>query len=64
MIRKITYGFVVQCFDDDGNCIDQEFVAGDQVEYEKDEELIDPDDLDIDLYFPLDMGQPSQGLIG
>lgn len=34
-INKITRGFVVQTYDTDtGRCIGQEFVAGDQVEYE------------------------------
>ena len=32
--KKITYGFVVQTFDVDGKCIHQEFIAGDQVEWE------------------------------
>lgn len=35
--RKITTGFVIQTFDDVGDCIEQEFVAGDVVEYEDDE---------------------------
>jgi len=34
MIKKITYGFVVQEFDDYGFFLSQEFVAGDQVEFE------------------------------
>lgn len=34
-LRKITYGFVVQRFDSNTQeCLGQEFVAGDQVEYE------------------------------
>lgn len=34
MVIKTTYGWVNQSFDDNGNCIHQEFVAGYQVEYE------------------------------
>ena len=34
MKKKVTYGFVVQTFDDDGKCVEQEFIAGDQVEWE------------------------------
>ena len=34
MFFKITYGYVVQTFSDKGICIAQEFIAGDQVEYE------------------------------
>lgn len=41
--RKITYGHVVQTFDENGKCIEQEFVAGDHVEWEGDDlEPIDP----------------------
>ena len=32
--RKITEGCVIQEFDDDGKCVSQRFVAGDNVEYE------------------------------
>ncbi len=35
--RKITVGFVIQTYDDSGDCIDQEFIAGDQVDWEDDE---------------------------
>ena len=34
MKKKITTGFVVQDYDDDGNCTGQEFIAGDQVDWE------------------------------
>jgi len=34
-IKKITYGFVVQTFDPNTNTwVSQEFIAGDQVQYE------------------------------
>lgn len=34
-IKKITIGYAIQTFDEDsGDCIHQEFVAGDQVDYE------------------------------
>jgi len=56
--NKITTGFVVQQFDDDHNPISQEFVAGDQVEYETlDGEPRIPE-ID-DPYFPFDMVQPK-----
>ena len=32
--EKITVGFVIQTFGEDGNFIDQEFIASDQVDYE------------------------------
>lgn len=57
--KKITTGFVIQTFDkDDGVhvCIDQEFVAGDTVDYE------DEDGNPIDSwteYQPFDMVQPG-----
>lgn len=35
--RKITVGWVIQTYDDSGNCIAQEFVAGDQVDWENEE---------------------------
>lgn len=35
IINKITTGFVIQSFDTDSqNWVDQEFIAGDQCEYE------------------------------
>jgi len=57
MYKKITTGFVIQTFNDDGNCVEQEFVAGDQVDYED----IDgePFDAHSDNYQPFDMVQPS-----
>jgi hypothetical protein len=57
MYKKITYGFVVQEFADEGACSEQSFVAGDQVEYE------DADGNPIDVpekeqYQPFNMEQP------
>lgn len=34
MKTKTTVGFVTQFYDDDGKCTSQEFVAGDQVDWE------------------------------
>ena len=58
--KKITQGFVVQEFDENGKALEQEFVAGDQVEYE-----IEGDDnvyssliADLD-YLPFEMKSPS-----
>jgi hypothetical protein len=56
--RKITTGFVIQEFSDDGKPISQEFIAGDEVDYEnEDGEAIDmPEN---DTYLPFEMVQPS-----
>lgn len=56
MKKKITYGFVVQTFDDDGKCTDQEFVAGEDVDFEN--EHGDYIDEDPNLNFTFDMIQP------
>ena len=54
-VNKITHGFVVQKFED-GKCIDQEFIAGDECEYETDEGVVEePDNI---TYHPFDMVQP------
>lgn len=52
--KKVTHGCVVQTFDDKGDCIGQEFTAGDPVEWEDDQgSPIDcPDD---SWYHPFDM---------
>jgi hypothetical protein len=57
IIRKITYGFVDQKFDTDtGEFISQDFIAGDQVEFEdKNGDSVDP----FDDYLAFDMVQPS-----
>lgn len=55
MIQKITTGFVVQRFEDDGTFIDQDFVASDDVIYENETGTpIDPVDK---AYFPFTMIQ-------
>lgn len=52
--QKITHGYVVQEYDEKGFCIGQEFIAGDQVEYEKDGNSIEP----TQDYYPFYMVQP------
>lgn len=55
MKKKITVGFVIQTFDESSKCIEQEFIAGDQVDYE------DADGNPIkewSEYQPFDMVQP------
>jgi len=61
MLKKITTGFVIQDFDEKtGKCISQEFVAGDQVDWEDEdgEAIVSPDGEGFD-YFPFDMVQPT-----
>lgn len=54
--RKITVGWVVQTFDNNNKCTEQEFHAGDQVDYEDDEgNSID----EWDEYQSYDMVQPQ-----
>lgn len=60
IVRKITTGFVVQEFDGDtGRCVSQEFIAGDQVDWEdRQGNAISDGDFGIDLeglYHPLKM---------
>jgi len=57
-VRKITTGFVVQTFDDTGEPINQEFVAGDQVEWLDDDENI-IEEVDPVPYLPFNMIQPN-----
>jgi hypothetical protein len=52
--QKITHGFVIQTFED-GKCIDQEFIAGDDCEYEANGEPIEQPDY---TYQPFNMVQP------
>jgi hypothetical protein len=59
-VNKITTGFVIQVYDTEtGRCIEQSFVAGDQVNYE--DEHGDPVDWREapDAYQPFDMVQPK-----
>jgi len=58
MVNKITTGFVIQEFDDNGKCIHQEFVAGDQVDYENDLGEKVEVGYDTDLFHPFEMVQP------
>lgn len=59
MIRKITYGWVSQNWNEStGQWESQEFVAGDQVEYENEMgDSVDPPD--NETYLPFDMVQPN-----
>jgi len=64
LVKKITTGFVIQTFDTDkGRFVSQEFVAGEQVDYEDtDGEAVDSDLLKVkgkDAYQPFDMVQPG-----
>jgi len=52
MYQKYTFGFITQNFDDDGKCIDQWF-TGENVEYEKDNEIIGEDELPCELRHPI-----------
>ncbi len=57
--RKITTGWVTQVFNDKDNCVEQEFFAGDQVDWEdQDGEPIGPPG--AHTYQPFDMVQPGQ----
>jgi hypothetical protein len=56
-IKKITTGFVVQTFDSiSGRCESQEFLAGDQVDFEDEE---GNSKVEYDLYHNFDMVQPN-----
>jgi hypothetical protein len=59
MLKKITVGFVIQDYNDKGICIGQEFIAGDQVDWENDkgEQIASPEG-EAFLYHPFDMVQP------
>jgi len=59
-MKKITVGFVVQDYNENGECTGQEFVAGDQVDWEDDdgEEINSPGD-EYFSYQPFDMVQPT-----
>jgi hypothetical protein len=61
---KITHGFVCQEFNDVGECIGQEFVAGDMVSYEtEDGDPINVMDMPLagNEYFSFNMEQPEVG---
>lgn len=62
--KKITIGFVIQTYNEDGKCTGQEFVAGDQVDWE--DENGEPIDAPVQTaswrdyeYQPFDMVQPN-----
>jgi hypothetical protein len=56
--KKITTGFVIQEYEGE-NCISQEFIAGDQIDYEDQfGDKIEPPD---ENYQPFDMIQPLKG---
>ena len=55
-MNKITSGFVVQEYDDSGTCVAQEFIAGDDVQWEDDDE--NPIEAPEHLYQPFYMTQP------
>ena len=65
IISKITAGFVIQNYDTEtGKFMSQEFVAGDEVDYEDENGPIDGDDDQyngiMDAYLPFDMVQPME----
>ena len=59
--KKITTGFVIQNYDGE-KCVGQEFIAGDQVDYETPdgESLVLGIDVDEGNYQPFDMVQPIE----
>lgn len=64
ILNKITTGFVVQKFDSEsGRCLSQEFVAGDQIEWEDQTgDTVEDGQFGIDvegLYYPLEMKRPE-----
>lgn len=66
MFKKITEGCVVQTFDDKGNCISQEFIAGEPVEFETEDgkimchdDVTDEDNAYLKAYYPFNMEQPQ-----
>ena len=59
MFQKVTVGFVIQNYDDNGNCISQSFIASDEVEYEKNGNPVNIEEIGQETYFPFHMVQPS-----
>lgn len=60
--QKIVEGYVRQVFDENGNLIKQEFVAGDDVEYldENDNPILIDEEVHVyDFYHPFEMCQPE-----
>jgi hypothetical protein len=62
MIYKITHGFVIQRFEDN-KFISQEFVSGDQVEYEKQDGTQVGEVSDELPYVPFEMVQPNTEML-
>ena len=64
IVQKITSGFVIQQFDTELNCfVSQEFVAGDDCDYEDEEgEAVDCEDVmpSPEPYLSFDMVQPEE----
>jgi len=62
IINKITYGFVVQTFDSQtGKCLEQEFIAGDQVDFEdRNGQQVDDDEITDGLHCPFEMKKPER----
>jgi hypothetical protein len=62
LFKKFTTGVVEQTFNDAGECIEQKFMAGDEVEYEtEDGDPINMMDMPLggNEYCPFDMVQPN-----
>ena len=64
VFNKVTYGFVVQKYLRHRNgvarCVSQEFIAGDEVDYETlDETVLRENDVEPCEYYPFNMEQPE-----
>lgn len=63
MYCKITYGWVSQLYNDNGKCMSQEFIAGNQTEREDFETQKSRDNsttLNREVYQPYTMVQPTE----
>lgn len=61
ILRKITTGYVVQTYCGE-QCVSQEFIAGDEVDWENDlGEAVDEEDQPCEIYQSFDMVQPDIG---
>ena len=56
MAKKVTIGFVVQTFNSKGKCIKQEFIAGEQVDWE---DSLGRNIKPKNWYYPFEMKQPQ-----
>ena len=63
MLYKITHGFVIQRFDNNNKFLSQEFVAGDQVEYENQDGTQVEEVSDELPYVPFEMVQPNTEIL-